>query len=105
MPSPRPSGSGAWKILSLPHDLEDQVLHLIAFLPYSHHVTDCPRALEDPAVQVLQECAHKIAEEGRAQQAEERAEDNNIVSRLVSATMSSEFRAATGAQPRQYAIR
>ena len=35
-------------------------------------------------MQVLQEHAHKIAEEGRAQQAEEQAEDNNIVGRLVS---------------------
>ena len=64
-------------------------------------VTDRPRVLENPAVQALQERAHKVAEEGRAQQAEERAEDNNIVSRLVSATTSSEFRTATGAPPRQ----
>ena len=35
MPSPRLSGSGMWKILPLPHGLEDQVLHLIAFLPHS----------------------------------------------------------------------
>ena len=70
-----------------------------------HDIMDHPRTLEDPAVQALQERAHKIAEEGRAQQAEERAEDNNIVSRLVSVTMSSEFRTATGALPRQYAIR
>ena len=68
-------------------------------------VTDCPRALEDPAVQVLQEHAHKVAEEGKAQQAEEQAEDDNIVGRLVSATTSSEFRTATGTPPRQYAIR
>ena len=61
--------------------------------------------LEDPAVQTLQKHAHKIAEEGRAQEAEERAEDDNIVGRLVSATTSSEFRTATGAPPRQYAIR
>ena len=67
-------------------------------------VTDRPRTLEHPAVQALQERAHKIAEEGRAQQAEERAEDNDIVSRLVSATTSSEFRTVTGAPPRQYAI-
>ena len=67
-------------------------------------VTDRPHALEDPAVQALQEHAHKIAEEGRAQQIEERAEDDNIVGRLVSATTSSEFRTATGAPPRQYAI-
>ena len=68
-------------------------------------VTDCPRALEDPAVQALQERAHKIAEDRKAQQAEERAEDADIVGRLVSATTSSEFRTATGAPPRQYAIR
>ena len=61
--------------------------------------------LEDPAVQALQERAHNIAEEGRAQQAEEQAEDDDIVGRLVSATTSSEFRTATGALPRQYAIR
>ena len=73
--------------------------------PASHRVTDRPRALEDPAVQALQERAHKIAEIGKAQQAEEGAEDANIVGRLVSATTSSEFRAATGAPPRQYAIR
>ena len=35
MPSPRPSGSGVWKILPLPHGLKNQVLHLIAFFPYS----------------------------------------------------------------------
>ena len=68
-------------------------------------VTDRPRVLEDPAVQALQERAHKIAEEGKAQQIEERAEDDDIVGRLVSATTSSEFRTATGAPPRQYAIR
>ena len=68
-------------------------------------VTDRPRALEDPAVQALQERAHKIAEDGKAQQAEERAEDDKIVGRLVSATTSSAFRTATGAPPRQYAIR
>ena len=66
---------------------------------------DRPRMLEDPAVQALQEHAHKVAEEGRAQQAEEWAEDDDIVGRLVSATTSSEFRTATGAPPRQYAIR
>ena len=43
--------------------------------------------LEDPAMQALQERAHKIAEEGKAQQAEERAEDDNIVGRLVSVTI------------------
>ena len=64
-----------------------------------------PRTLENPAVQALQERAHQVAEEGKAQQAEERAEDNDIVGRLVSATTSSEFRTATGAPPRQYAIR
>ena len=68
-------------------------------------VTDRPHALEDPAVQALQEHAHKIAEDGKAQQAEEWAEDADIVGRLVSATTSSEFRTATGAPPRQYAIR
>ena len=66
---------------------------------------DRPRTLEDPAVQALQKRAHKIAEEEKAQQAEERAEDANIVGRLVSATTSAEFRTATGAPPRQYAIR
>ena len=35
MPSPRPSGSGVWKILPLPHGLKNQVLHLIVFLSYS----------------------------------------------------------------------
>ena len=68
-------------------------------------VTDRPRTLEDPAVQALQKRAHKIAEDGKAQLAEEGAEDADIVGRLVSATMSSEFRTATGALPRQYAIR
>ena len=68
-------------------------------------VTDRPRALEDPAVQALQERAHKITEDGKAQQAEEGAEDADIVGRLVSATTSSEFGTATGAPPRQYAIR
>ena len=67
-------------------------------------VTDRPRVLEDPAVQALQECAHKIAEDEKAQQAEERAEDADIVGRLVSATTPSEFRMATSALPRQYAI-
>ena len=67
-------------------------------------VTDRPRALKDPAVQALQERAHKIAENEKAQQAEEWAEDTDIVGRLVSATTSSEFRTATGAPPRQYAI-
>ena len=56
-----------------------------------------PRTLKDPAVQVLQERTHQIAEE--------QAEDDTIVGRLVSATNPSEFRAATGALPRQYAIR
>ena len=73
-------------------------------IPFMVGVTDRPRALEDPAVQALQKRAHKIAEEGMAQQAEEGAEDADIVGRLVSATTSSEFRAATGAPPRQYAI-
>ena len=52
---------------------------------------------EDPAIQVLQECAHLIAEEAKAQQAEEQAEDNAIIGRLVSANSPSAFRAATGA--------
>ena len=69
------------------------------------NVMDRPRALEDPAVQVLQKRAHKIAEDKKAQQAEEWAEDADIVGRLVSATTPSEFRTATGAPPRQYAIR
>ena len=60
---------------------------------------DCPHALEDPAMQALEEHAHKIAEEGRAQQVKEWAEDDTIVGRLVSATTSSEFRTATGAPP------
>ena len=47
-------------------------------------VTDCPRMLEDPAMQALQEHAHKIAEDRKAQRAEERAEDDDIVGRLVS---------------------
>ena len=67
-------------------------------------VTNRPHMLEDPAMQALQERAHKVTEEGRAQQAEERAEDDDIVGRLVSAATSSEFRTVTGALPRQYAI-
>ena len=67
-------------------------------------VTDRPHVPEDTAMQALQKRAHKVTEEGKAQQAEERAEDDNIVGRLVSATTSSEFRTATGAPPRQYAI-
>ena len=47
------------------------------------NVTDRPRALENPAVQALQERAHKIMEDGKAQQAEERAEDDEIVGRLT----------------------
>ena len=35
MPSPRPSGSGAWKILVLPHSLQYEVFHLVAFPSYS----------------------------------------------------------------------
>ena len=54
---------------------------------------------EDLAIQALQECAHLVAEEGRAQQMEEQAEDNAIIGRLVSAASPSEFRAATGALP------
>ena len=67
-------------------------------------VTDHPRTLEDPAVQALQERAHKIAEDEKAQQTKEWAEDDEIVGRLVSATTSSEFRTATGTPPQQYAI-
>ena len=60
-------------------------------------VTNRPRTLKDPAVQALQERTHQIAKE--------QAEDDAIVGRLVSATNPSEFRAATGAPPRQYTIR
>src|ERR1700761_8395942 len=35
MPSPRPSGSGAWKILVLPHCLQYEVLYLVTFPSYS----------------------------------------------------------------------
>src|ERR1700761_1123713 len=35
MPSPRPSGSGAWKILVLPHCLQYEVLHLVTLPSYS----------------------------------------------------------------------
>ena len=77
---------------------------MLVYPECSGNVTDRSRALEDPAVQALQERAHKIAEDGKAQQAEERAEDDDIVGRLVSATTSSEFRTVTGAPPRQYAI-
>ena len=59
---------------------------------------------EDPAIQALQEHAHLVAEEGKAQQEEEQAEDNAIIGRLVSAESPSTFRAATGVLPRQYAI-
>ena len=59
---------------------------------------------EDLTIQVLQERTHLVTEEGRAQQAEEWAEDNTVISRLVSAASPSEFRAATGTPPRQYAI-
>ena len=41
MPSPRPSGSGAWKILVLPHCLQYEVLYLIAFSPYSAEPRIC----------------------------------------------------------------
>ena len=58
-----------------------------------------PCVPQDPSIQALQECAHKITEEERAQQEEEQAEDNTIISRLVSAASPSEFRAATGALP------
>ena len=67
-------------------------------------VTDSPCTPQDPVVQELQKRAHQIAEEGSAQQAEEWAEDDDIVGRLVSAASPSEFRTATGVPPRQYAI-
>src|ERR1700761_7493325 len=35
MPSPRPSGSGIWKILILPHGLQYQIFHLVTFTSYS----------------------------------------------------------------------
>ena len=35
MPSPRPSGSGVWKILVLPHCLQYEVLYLVTFPSYS----------------------------------------------------------------------
>ena len=54
---------------------------------------------EDPTIQALQERAHQVAEEAKAQQAEERAEDDTTIGRLVSATSPSEFRAATGTPP------
>ena len=38
-----------------------------------------PCTHEDPAIQVLQERAHQITEEAKAQQAEEQAEDNAII--------------------------
>ena len=63
-----------------------------------------PRTHEDPEIQALQECAHLVTEEERAQQAEEWAEDNTIIGRLVSANSPSAFRAATGTLPQQYAI-
>ena len=42
---------------------------------------DRPHVLEDPAIQALQKHAHLVAEEGKAQQAEEWAEDNAITAR------------------------
>ena len=54
---------------------------------------------EDPVIQALQECTCLVAEEGKAQQAEEWAEDNTIIGRLVSADSPATFRAATGALP------
>ena len=59
---------------------------------------------EDPAIQVLQECTRLVAEEGKAQQAEEWAEDDAVIGRLVSANSPSTFRVATGAPPQQYAV-
>ena len=35
MPLPRPSGSGAWKILVLPHCLQYEVFYLVTFSSYS----------------------------------------------------------------------
>ena len=35
MPSPRPSGLGVGKILVLPHSLQYEVFHLVAFPSYS----------------------------------------------------------------------
>ena len=35
MPSPRPLGSGAWKILVFPHCLQYEVLYFVAFTSYS----------------------------------------------------------------------
>ena len=35
MPSPRPLGSGVWKILILPHHLEYQIFYFVTFPPYS----------------------------------------------------------------------
>ena len=42
-------------------------LPLTHAVAWADSVTDHPRALEDPAVQALQERAHKIAEDGKAQ--------------------------------------
>ena len=42
-------------------------------------VVDSPRMPEDPAIWALQKHAHQIAEEGEAQQAEERADDNTVI--------------------------
>ena len=41
MPSPRPTGSGALKILLLPQLLKDQVLHLVVFSCYSSQPVHC----------------------------------------------------------------
>ena len=76
----------------------------ISNLVVDNFVTNRPRALEDPAMQALQKRAHKIAEDEKAQQAEEGAEDADIIGRLVSATTSAEFRTATGAPPRQCSV-
>ena len=54
-------------------------------------VMNSPHTPEDPAIRALQECAHQITEEGKAQQAEEQAEDDATIGRLVSAASPSEF--------------
>ena len=59
---------------------------------------------EDPGIQVLQKHTHLVAEEGKAQAAEEQAEDDACIGRLVSANSPSSFKSATGILPQQYAI-
>ena len=85
-------------------ELGVQQLHYLYTLLKATIVMDSPHMPQDPVVQELQKHAHQIAEEGKAQQAKEWAEDDNIVSRLVSTTTPSEFRAVTSTLPRQYAI-